>query len=656
MTSLKAFIGHSFTADDETVVRSFLKYFDQIAGFNIGFEWEHAESAEPRDLAEKVLRLMEGKNLFIGICTKKEATISVDKLSVANSDEPILELRHEHILWKTSDWIIQEIGLAIGKGMELILLVEQGVQQPGSLQGNREYITFDREAPEKTFGKILEMISSLLPKARVPIAETSGTLVPLADKTDEAERKNEDWSQPKEDWKREDYGFVWMHKIATDDAEGADKISRAYLETTEGQSLQNRESWRAYQEYYRLALGKGGKLTSLDEMARAYPENSDVLQYQAMGYRKFGEQDKAARHFEVAATKAAGEKQRLACYGDAALAYTRASKKAEANRVIEVMKQIAPTVEDGEEQLVRTMRSLAEAEDDKESFFGLTERLLDICPGEVETRFSLAFKYSEENQDGLSLYHYLKIPFPQRDPVTWNNLGVQLSNCKLVAKSIAAYRNSMDLGQTLAMSNLAQKFIGAGFLKEAEEVCKQAVKTENYHKNVGYAITRIKELAEEEEKSEAEIIKSVNPVSDFYKDYGRAITESQIGNYRGRWRGPDCELEITIKGNTFVAEGSYEQSILNSLALLLAAAPPTGPSHSKVRYLVKYEGEIIGRAIRAVFTRKKEGEAEAPRTILGVVDKGKDTLLVIDESLKSIRGYEKNSAREKQFFTFSCIT
>lgn len=71
MTSLKAFVGHSFTTDDEDVVRTFLKYFDQVEELSIGFSWEHAEPAETKELAEKVLRLMECKNLFIGICTKK---------------------------------------------------------------------------------------------------------------------------------------------------------------------------------------------------------------------------------------------------------------------------------------------------------------------------------------------------------------------------------------------------------------------------------------------------------------------------------------------------------------------------------------------------------------------------------------------------------
>ena len=72
MSLLKAFVGHSFTTDDEIVVNTFLKYLSQIQEMNIGFSWEHAEAAEPKELAEKVLTLMQDKNLFIGICTDSE--------------------------------------------------------------------------------------------------------------------------------------------------------------------------------------------------------------------------------------------------------------------------------------------------------------------------------------------------------------------------------------------------------------------------------------------------------------------------------------------------------------------------------------------------------------------------------------------------------
>lgn len=71
MKQINAFIGHSFSPEDKDVVRAFLDFFEEIKNMGIGFNWEHAEAAETKELAEKVLRVIEDKNLFIGICTRK---------------------------------------------------------------------------------------------------------------------------------------------------------------------------------------------------------------------------------------------------------------------------------------------------------------------------------------------------------------------------------------------------------------------------------------------------------------------------------------------------------------------------------------------------------------------------------------------------------
>lgn len=172
MTQLNAFVGHSFASEDREVVQAFIKFLDQVKALNMGFTWESAEPAEPKELADKVKRLIQGKNVFIGICTTKEGVVEPGHLRKSLFNGKVLKVNEEHLSWKTSDWIIQEIGLAIGRGMELVLLVERGLRQPGGLQGNLEYIPFDRRTPEKSFGKLLEMIRALLSKAKaVPVPE-----------------------------------------------------------------------------------------------------------------------------------------------------------------------------------------------------------------------------------------------------------------------------------------------------------------------------------------------------------------------------------------------------------------------------------------------------------------------------------------------------
>jgi hypothetical protein len=71
MDGLHAFVGHSFTADDQAVVATFLRYFDSLSRSNLNFRWTHAEAAEPKALARKVISLLSECNLFIGICSRK---------------------------------------------------------------------------------------------------------------------------------------------------------------------------------------------------------------------------------------------------------------------------------------------------------------------------------------------------------------------------------------------------------------------------------------------------------------------------------------------------------------------------------------------------------------------------------------------------------
>jgi hypothetical protein len=188
MADLKAFVGHSFTKDDAGVVGKFLQHFDRLSKVMPNFSWVHAEAAEPKELSTKVLSLIIDRNLFIGICTKKEMVISPDLLKSSIFRGDILRGNANSFAWKTSDWIIQEIGMAKGRGLDMILLLEDGIRRPGGLQGDVEYISFERNAPEKSFDKILEMLTSLSPKA-----------TPTAVRTSEAETTSAATSEAAED-------------------------------------------------------------------------------------------------------------------------------------------------------------------------------------------------------------------------------------------------------------------------------------------------------------------------------------------------------------------------------------------------------------------------------------------------------------------------
>lgn len=659
MSGLRAFVGHSFEDEDTALIRIFLDYFNQIKEMGIGFTWDHAKAAEPTELAQKVLRLVEGKNLFIGICTRKERAIEAAVLKRGSLRREILRSREDNYSWKTSDWIIQEIGLAIGRDMKLILLVEGGLRKPGGLQGNLEYIEFNRQFPERSFGKVLEMIRAILPHgaSAPPPQETElqrdKNLPEESEKTEEGPRL-----EPKPDWKRGNYEFAFFRCVTTGDEVAERAITKAYFESPEGAQERNRESWEAFGEYLKLVFAKGGKISVLEELVASHPQNGEIQWYLALAYEEYKEHDKAAAAFRRSAEHTGDMKQKMEKLGKAALSLLRAGSKVEVHGVVTEIRQAMARSGDGHQRVVEILRDMAIEEADNELYFGLTECMLELRPDDTNIRFDLAYKYSQKNQQELSLFHYLRIPERERGGGSWNNLGVQYDHFEISSRSINAYRKAEELGETLAMSNLAQKLVQAGFLREAEEICSRALKMENYHKNIGYAITRIKEVPEEEEKKEKELTQKGLRYSEFYREFGKGAVASEPSDQVGVWEDPKCKLHLEIKGSIFRAEGSYELATptLAEIASMRLGVWGSGGSSTPSKYVVKYVGELSGRAVKAVITEQREDQ---PETILGGLvssPQAKKVLMVFAESLDKILVYEKDALEEKRFYSLRRIS
>ena len=654
MNPIRAFVGHSFSEDDAVVVGKFTKYLDQLAELHQNFSWEHAESAEPRVIDEKVMRLFSSKNLFIGICTKKERVIAPNSLKNSFFSRRRLNAREEDFEWKTSDWIIQEIGLAVGRGLDLILLVEQGVKSPGGLQGNMERIEFERDAPEKIFGKLVEMISALSPKASEAVMGVVESKAALPDDKDTKQvAAGDDWKTPKPEWKRADYEFAFMYFVLLDDYTGANSISNQYIQTESGEQEQSRKSWEAYTEYLNLTHGKGGSLSQLTKLADDDQGNSEISTYLARIYEKYEEFGKAAVTYTKAAGLAGDISDELQLLGKAACAHQLDGNKADALELIARMKSMSADAGKGEKEVLQAERKLAEMANEDEILTATMERLLDLDPTDIETRFALAYKYADMGSNELAAMHYAKIPYAERSAFAWNNLGVAFDQIGLPAKSVDAYRKSEEMGETLAMSNLANKLIEAGFLSEAQTICNEALKLKDIHKNVGSTLGRLRGLPEDEDKKEAEALKKAKPLSEFYKKFGRGVARPMPTNLATRWQGPDCILDIVFAGVTFSASGSYELTAqgggLIAHALLSSAlVKSVGVS---VRYRIEYQGASRGQAIVADVVRKKEGEQAKARSLLGSMEDRSTVLLVVRNDGSEIQICEKANTGSPRFYS-----
>lgn len=96
------------------------------------------EKPKADQISEKVKRLIEDQSIFVGVFTRRD--------KIARKPE-----------WTTSTWVIDEKAYALGRRKPLILLKEAGVGSIGGIQGDYEYIEFDRNSLEEVSIKLIQL-------------------------------------------------------------------------------------------------------------------------------------------------------------------------------------------------------------------------------------------------------------------------------------------------------------------------------------------------------------------------------------------------------------------------------------------------------------------------------------------------------------------
>ncbi|QUS40854.1 tetratricopeptide repeat protein [Tardiphaga alba] len=605
MKEIKAFVGHSFTPADEGVVRKFTDYFDALSRSHPQFSWEHAESAEPRILTEKVLRIISDKNTFIGICTRKEQVTQPSNFLGLLLRPDHWKIRKDAVAWKTSDWIIQEIGLAIGKGLNVILLVEEGIRDPGGLQGDIEYIPFRRETPEQSFGKILQMLTALSPKTPSLLPAVSEDLSQKdPEPSDQESSKSKE--PPDTTWDRETYEMAAFIAIRNDDNERLTDLSAAYRGSSVFSESSDVVAWDILVEFFRLRVGKGGKLERLRELVDRYP-SSEASRYLGIVYSGFDQHEQSADAFLNAAKAAKSVEQKAVLISKGIKQLSKGKQLPRLQEQLSELRSLALQDVSAEGVLLTSLADLAEDQQDHKAQLALLERLIEIQPDNHEARFNLAYKHGEQSENGLAAYHYSLIPEAERSSTAWNNLGAALDQAKMPVRAVQAYTVASGMGDTLAMSNLGYKLMNAGFVTEAKAECEKATDFKEPHKNVGQLMTALQATPEQESEIAKELFEAAKRRVVFLQQIGAAAASEEPAELAATWQGPDCSLQLSRTGQSLRIAGTYERkNPFGSLGLL--GMSPSAPE-VKSRYSVAYVGTIKGRALFGEFHRARDGGA-----------------------------------------------
>jgi len=157
---MKIFVARSFGTEDKALIATFVDFLESQ-----GHEIVTGERAEPKNVAEKVHGRIRSCDLLIAILTKQ---------NVIYEEGLINRMMGKVSAYTFPPWVLHELSFAMGLGMQYIMLIEDCVvDSVPNFHGDKENIRFNREAPEKSFQGLTQMLVSLQTKQPETTAEPS---------------------------------------------------------------------------------------------------------------------------------------------------------------------------------------------------------------------------------------------------------------------------------------------------------------------------------------------------------------------------------------------------------------------------------------------------------------------------------------------------
>jgi hypothetical protein len=257
-----AFVGHSFLPQDQSTV-AYVK--DLLREMEISCTT--GERAEASEIHEKVKRRILAAEYFVGIFTRRHKIEDQD-------------------LWTTTDWVVQEMAFAAANKKKLIILRESGLVDFGSLQGNLEYIEFNREELHLATIRLLQTLWSLNPST---MRIGSDKAIVQADALRIAVEAN-----PKEP----------LLRVALANALKAQGMLKAAVDTVEDVLATDPELPSAILAKAQILRARGHHSKARDllcELAATHPFDANTLHELAHLYAEQGNYDEAEDAFERAA-------------------------------------------------------------------------------------------------------------------------------------------------------------------------------------------------------------------------------------------------------------------------------------------------------------------------------------------------------------------
>jgi|SRR5690348_3029081 len=614
MRTLNAFVAHSFAPEDQIKIRPILS---QLEAFHeLGFTWKSGEPAEADRVSDKIRRRISDAQIFIGILTHKHPVFDFKNV-YRSAWQLVRKKKLQPMLWSPPAWIIQESGFALALERKVILFLEPNLDFP-ALQGDLEYIPYDYQDPSDAIRRVSQMVSKLL-------AEQAGIAV-------ETVLRDQSEEQPKEKLSPVDEVKEEVTESQTPKP-GLDPIFREFFEAIgkkdlalarkqlnagvklirAGGSTTPELRWRCFCLSELYGAEDVAALHELKQLHTENPEDPAPPSFIAHAFSSFNQHADAATYYLQAANLSKDEDEkatRLLSYANALIS---AKQSVQAEPVLIRLMQ-GPESET-RTQAVQKLYEILKSSGRHFEAFGVAEALLRENPVLTGFRFTLGLDYNRQDQRELFLYHFhlLKEHDPSRSDIM-HNTALALGECNLPISSVHHYKHAIELGGTLAASNLGYKYIDAGIVDEATAMLKEVMKKEDVEPDVGRCLAAIAEREEKEANLFEKSIENAERQRAFLVALGKGLHQNELPALDGFWEMPFGRIQLRVREGALdgSAEITHDLSRYGSLYGLLSGIGTTGPPSRDIKQVRIHSitGPVIGSTSRFTITaRPKEGSS-----------------------------------------------
>ncbi|MCD4741280.1 MAG: hypothetical protein K8R67_02190 [Desulfobacteraceae bacterium] len=196
------------------------------------------------------------------------------------------------------------------------------------------------------------------------------------------------------------------------------------------------------------------------------------------------------------------------------------------------------------------------------------EKTIEMNPDDKGLLYSSAHLQASTELTHLAANNYdTLISLDSENKSAVNNLGALASDLYINTKGIEFYKKAAELGNILAMSNLANHYLHYGFIDEAKAMIEKAEDLEKSNEDVVGSLARINEKIEKDNKDWNKILKEGNEYREYFRQYTSAYynENGQLAKFTGEWKNNNQEkFEIEDKDSNIFAEWRVD---INNIAI-----------------------------------------------------------------------------------------